>query len=230
MTTNNLPSIDPANLGSMPGTLNFVFHKLMQGQFDSMLPAKIISYDRTLNRAQVQPLITILNTNGTQTPRPQYASVPVMVFGGGGVVMSFNLPSGSLGWICANDRDISAFLNDYKQSAPNTNRMFNFSDGVFIPDVMMGYTVAEEDETNASIQTLDGTIKITIGSNGIKIAVPELSGSITLEGNVVVTGLLTANGGLAGSGGAGPNTATLTGNLRVIGDITASGDITPHVP
>ena len=74
--SNNNPSIDPANNGSLAGTIQFAFSKMMQ-QVNGMLPASVLSYDRETNRAQVQLLIDIVGTDGTQYPRPQLASVPV---------------------------------------------------------------------------------------------------------------------------------------------------------
>lgn len=204
----NLPSINPADNGSLAGTLQFAFGKLMQSGVEGMLPAKVIAYDRTTNRVQVQILIAIVGTDGTQTPRQQVASIPVLQFGGGGYLLNFPLNPGNLGWIAANDRDISLFLQSYTDTPPNSGRMFSFSDGLFIPDVMTGYTISAGDAGNAVLQNLDGTVKISLTPTG-----------------VVITGGMTIVGGMSGSGGS----LTFTGNLNVVGNITATGDITPHV-
>lgn len=212
---NNNPSIDPADNGSLSGMMQFVFKKLMQGQVSNRLPASVIAYDRATNRAQVQILIMIKTTDGSLVSRQQVASVPVLILGGGGFIISAPLVTGDLGWLCACDRDISLFLQSYLESPPNTARMFSFSDGVFVPDKMTGYTIGGEDANNLVIQNLDGTVKISLGEDSITISAPtiELDGDLTASGSI--------------SFGAG---AEITGDLAVIGNITATGDITPHVP
>ena len=88
--SNSNPSIDPANNTSLVGSITFAFKKLMQG-LNGMLPAQVINYDRSTNRVQVQLLINVVATDMTQVPRPQLASLPVFVFGGGGFRLSFPL-------------------------------------------------------------------------------------------------------------------------------------------
>lgn len=220
---------DPAYNGTLPAMMKFCLQKFMQGDVSGMLPARVLAYDRTANRVQVEILIMIVSTGGNQYPRPQLASIPVFVFGGGNLMMSFPLKTGDLGWILANDRDISLFLQTYENEPPNTARMFSFSDSVFFPDIMREYTINTEDADAAVLSTVDGTIRIAISSTGIKITSPP-EAPITLAGNVVVTGALEAQGGISGSGGAGANPFILTGNLFVVGDINASGTITPGVP
>ena len=223
---NNNPSIglDPASQGSLAGTLSFVYNKLMQ-QTDGMLPAKVIAYDRTTNRVQVQLLISILTTDGSLVSRAQIASLPVLLLGGGGFAITFPLVTGDLGWVAANDRDISLFLQGYTEAGPNTARVKNFSDAVFIPDAMHNVTISGDDTDSMTIQSLDGTVRVSLGVGTATITAP----LITLNGAVVITGALEAEGGFTGTGGAGPNPFDITGNLLVTGNIGATGSITPFV-
>lgn len=210
MTKNARPSLNPANNGSLVGAIQTAFNKFMQGVSD-MLPAKVVAFDRSSNRAQVQPLIALVTTNNEIVSRAQLASLPVMQLGGGGFVLSFNLKKNDLGWIKASDRDISTFLKYYKESSPPTARMHSFSDAIFIPDVMTGYNISGDDLENAVIQNLNGTVKISLGVEKIKISAP------TIEIDSVTS--VTINS----------QNATLVGNLNVIGNITATGSITPGV-
>ena len=178
---NNNPSIDPANNNTLAGTLQFVFGKLMQ-QTDGMLPARVISYDRTTNRVQVQLMINLITTDGSQVPRPQIASLPVLLLGGGDFFISFPIKTGNMGWVLANDRDVSLFLQSYAQSPPNTHRVKSFSDGMFIPDVMNGFTIDPTDEDNLVIQSIDGLTKITIGASGINL---ESDIAITIKSDTI---------------------------------------------
>ncbi|WP_202973956.1 Gp138 family membrane-puncturing spike protein [Fimbriiglobus ruber] len=61
-----------------------------------MLPAQVIAYDRTTNRAQVQPLIAVVTTANQVVQRAQ-SSVPVFQYGGGGFVLSFPVMTGDTG-------------------------------------------------------------------------------------------------------------------------------------
>lgn len=171
--TNANPSQNPANYGTMTGLFKEALGKMLQN-VDDMLPARVISYDRATNRAQVQPLIMIVTTDNQSVARAPVASVPVFMIGGGGHVLSFNIKAGDLGWIKANDRDISLFLQYFDQAAPNTYRKHTFQDAVFFPDVMRGITINEEDQENCVLQTLDGSVKVALGADSVKIVAPNV--------------------------------------------------------
>lgn len=192
------PSRDPANDGTLLGMARQLLDKFLQG-VDDMLPARVISYDRATNRATVLPLVKLLTTDGRQVGRAQVASVPVMQFGGGNVALSFNLVAGNLGWIKANDRDISLILQSYTENAPNTLRKHSFQDAVFIPDVMHGVTIAGEDSGNAVLQTLDGSVKVALWPDRVKIAAGALSvtvgpSNVAIVGNTTITGTFDVTG------------------------------------
>jgi len=171
MATNAPPSRDPADEDKLLGVFNIVLRKFLQG-VDDMLPARVVSFngDRDNPRVTVQPLVRVLTTAGEQIDRPMIASVPVLQAGGGGFVLSFPLQPGDLGWIKANDRDISLFLQNYQPSAPNTLRFHTFQDALFIPDVMTGFTVAGEDAAAAVLQSRDGSVKISVHSDRVVLA------------------------------------------------------------
>lgn len=163
-----VPSRDPANDDSLLGMARQILDKFLNS-VDDMLPARVVSYDRATNRATVVPMVKLLTTDNRQIARAQIASVPVMQFGGDGVALSFNLKAGDLGWIKANDRDISLITQGYRDSAPNTLRKHSFQDAVFIPDVMRGLTINAEDDANAVLQTLDGAVRVAIWPDRVKI-------------------------------------------------------------
>lgn len=175
------PSRDPANDASLIGMARQILDKFLM-DVDDMLPARIVSYDRATNRASVMPLVRMLTTDGRQVGRAQIASVPVVRMGGGGVVASFNLKPGDLGWIKANDRDISLIMQGYKEGAPNTLRKHSFQDAVFIPDVMTGAYIAAEDAENATFQTLDGSVKVSVGASSLKLAAGTVSITLSASG------------------------------------------------
>ncbi len=198
----NRPNINPVDNDSLVGTIQFSFYEYMKG-IQNMLPAKVIAFDRTTNRVQVQLMIKVLSTSGEQYPNAQIASIPVFQYGGGGYILSIPLKTGDLGWVLANDRDISLFLQNYEAAAPAVNLIKNFSQGVFFPDVMTGYSIADEDSDNAVLQNLSGSVKISIGSDEVTITAP----TVNINGNI-----------------------QSIGNMFVEGNIQATGSITPDVP
>lgn len=231
MTTEHAqPSGDPADDDSLAGTLRAAFRKFMQ-QTDDTLPARVIAFDREANRATVAPCVSLLTTDGRVVPRAQVARVPVMQFGGGGVVLNFNLKPGDLGWIKATDRDLSLFMQSYRDTQPNTLRMHTFQDAVFIPEVMRGWVIAGEDAENAVLQTLDGNARVSVGDSwvrlkfggatltldaaGILLAAGETSLAVTPAG-INIAGHVTNAGGISIDGlefGAHvhPETGSITG-------------------
>lgn len=185
---NSPPSIDLSDNDSLSGAFRFILNKRLQ-RLNNRLPAIVIEYDRTKNEAKVQPLITLVTTSGALVSRAPISTVPVKMPGGNGYCISFPLAPGNLGWLEACDRDISLFLQSYQEEKPNTNRMFDFSDAVFTPDVMHGVTIDSEDENHLVIQKLDGSVRIALWPNKVKIT------ALTLEvvGNITATGTITPN-------------------------------------
>jgi hypothetical protein len=201
------PSKDPANDGTMAGVLSSVLNKFTQNT-DDMLPAKIIAYDRKLNLATVQPLIAMLDTNSNKISRAVISRVPVLQIGGGGFMLNFNLKSGDLGWIKANDRDISLFVQSLSESRPNTLRKKSFEDAIFIPSIMRNYTIAGEDETHAVIQSLDGSVRISLWSDKVKITAPNgllVDGDIESTGEIRAAGTVSSQIDVIGGGKSGVN-------------------------
>lgn len=209
MTT---PSRDPADDGSLIGVLRQVLKKHLQST-DDMLPARVVNFDRTSNLVSVQPLISIVTTDGNLVNRPQVAAIPALQLGGGSALLSFNLVAGDLGWIKASDRDISLFLQYYREAPPNSKRMHSFSDAVFIPDVMTGFVIAGEDATNATLQSKDGTQRFSVAPTYVKMssgANSVLVNSTTVTATVGTTTLVVTASGISLT--VGGTTMTMNGS------------------
>ena len=166
----NSPSRNPANDDSLLGTIRIAIDKSKQSTHNR-LPVRVVEYDRTNNRVRVEHMIQMLTTDGSFINRTQIASVPALVLGAGDFLINFNIDTDNLGWIQACDRDISLFLQNYKKAPPNDGRLHDFSSGVFIPDVMTGYTINSEDNEAMVIQNKSGNVKLSLNSTRIKAAV-----------------------------------------------------------
>jgi len=215
MTNHAPPSGNLADSDTLQGVLKFAFTKFLQ-KTDDMLPAQVLAYDRATNRASVQPLIRFVTTKNEVVSRSQIASVPVLQLGGGGFVLSFPIKAGDLGWIKANDRDISFFKKNYTNSSPNTQRKHSFEDAMFIPDSMMKQVVIDpEDAENVVLQNLAGTVRIALWADKVKITAPEI---------VLDTPLTTITGALiSGTNPEYGQTAEFNGTISTTQDVTAKG-------
>lgn len=178
---------------------------------DGMIPAIVVAYDRKSNIATVKPAIHIVRTDGVTKARNPLTKISVLSLGGGNFMINFPVSAGDLGWIVAGDRDISLYKDALAEQPPNSSRIRNFADGLFIPDVMRKYTIAAEDAAAMVIQSLDGATKISLRDDNIKIAtkskllvdVPEsqFTGNITVDKNLTVTGKTQVNGGFTAASG-----------------------------
>lgn len=237
----NNPNINPADNDTLAGVLRFAFSQLMRS-VDGMLPARVLAYDRTANRVQVELMIAMVSTSGAQVSRAQIANIPVINFGGGGYILNFPLTVGDLGFVIANDRDISLFLQSYSESPPNTQRVKSFSDAVFIPSVLANYTTTGQDG-NAVLQSLDGTVRLSLsqdaitmsaGSNSIEVkstGVTITSPVTTVTGELVVQGLTRMQAGFSCTGIATTiYSAYFGGNIYVNGFGDALTSFNPGVP
>lgn len=208
------PSINPANNGSMEGMLRHVFKKILQ-EVDGMLPAQVTKVHEDGKFVQVQPLINVTSTEGEEIPRALISKIPVFTLGAGDWLIRFPVVIGTAGWIQANDRDISLYTQSGTATRANTPRVKSFSDAIFFPQAIRDYEVDAEDENNLTIQNKDGSIKIALSDDKIKIKAPD----IELDGDVNITGELNVEERLI-----------CQSDIASGGNITAVGDITPNTP
>lgn len=217
---------DYADMGNM---LQKVIAKALQ-QSENMLPVKVVSYDREKNTAIVLPLIKIILTAEVKS-RVQIGPIPVFAFGGGNYVINYPLREGDLGWMLANDRDISKFMESLAESEPNTYRTHSFNDAVLFPDAIRNFTTSGEDERMV-IQTLDGTVRISLGEADIRLKHPTL---VTVEtplaeftGDIHATGTITGDTDVVFAGISGKGHKHARGTY-VAGATPVSGDsAVPH--
>lgn len=204
MTVNNLasPSLNPADNDSLVGILSHTWKKLLE-KTGGMMPAEVIAYDSVSNTVQIKIAVAVLTTNGGVVDRAPIAKIPVFTFGAGNFLMRFPVKVGDLGWVIANDRDISNFLKFLKSGAPNTRRVKSFSDGVFFPHFLKSYTFDAADADNLVLQNASGSVKIALSDDKITI----LADEIRIDGKT-----------------------RINANLNVNGDIKATGSITPNTP
>lgn len=197
---------------------------------DGMIPASISSYDRKENLATVTPLIQFVAVDGSTISRQPLVEIPVLALGGGGFVLNFPISEGDLGWIFAADRDLSLFKQSLSETKPNTGRIKQFSDGLWIPDVFRKYVINAEDEGCVVLQATDGSSRISLNESRVKITsqavivdtpMATFTKDVNVKGNLVVEGKTNADGGFESKSGT---ECTLPANATVGGiNITTHG-------
>lgn len=186
MSQEGFPSKNPADSGGLSGVLSGVMSKFLQN-VDDCLPATVVDYDRDSNTATVKPMVAVLTSEGASVSRAVVASVPVFAYGGGKFVINFPLKPGDLGWIKATDRDISLFKQGMAEAKPNTLRKHSFEDALFFPDIIKNFTIDPEDkEANAVIQSVDGTVRVALWPDRVKVTAKETWFEVKDDG--IITG------------------------------------------
>lgn len=190
------PSYNPAEVQTDAGALGLIINKFLV-KLEKVAPAKVVSYDRTTNRAVVQILQYGITSDGEKIARQQINNIPVLMLSGGGFTFSFPIASGNTGWIVSADRDITTYKQNPDMFAPATYQIHKYKDGFFIPDSVNSDFTLSDDDTNAVILTsTDGATKISVKSGVVTIT----AASIVLNGNVTVSGTVTASGDVTGAG------------------------------
>lgn len=183
MTDVNSPNIDQANEGSEAGTLKAALTNWLLNEVDDMVPCRVVAYDDQRNRATLQPLVMMGSTSGAKVSRAQVPNIPVFRFGGGGFFMRFPIKAGDVGWLKANDNDISLIMQSGGgEDWPNTKRLHNFSDAMFFPDTFRNWVIDGANIDAAVWQSMDGLACIALGNQSISLSMGPVSIVISAEG------------------------------------------------
>lgn len=191
------PNSQQANEGNMGGITNDFLADWLRNEVDGMVPARVVSYDDLTNRATLHPIVMMGGTDGSKVPRGDVSNIPVFRFGGGGIFMRFPLKAGDLGWLAANDNDISLIMQGGGvEDWPNTTRQCKFSDAMFFPDTLKAWIIDGANAENAVWQTMDGQVCVSLGVAGVKIKAGASSIEVTAAGINMISppGTLKHNG------------------------------------
>lgn len=209
---------DLSNKGSLAGSLNNFIAAYFRDNIDGQLPAIVTSYDSASNRASVQPLVARTIQNNAKLSREIIPNIPVFRYGGGGFFIAMPIKAGDFGWLRASDADTSLVMQKGgKEDVANTSRQNSFSDAVFFPDMLKGWSLA--DAEGLCLQSLDGSTsivlkdgKIEMKSNESNIEIPKIkiAGMVEIEGGLSVMGEMNNNGKDIGSNHA--HSGVETGN------------------
>ena len=142
----------------------------------------------------VRPLVDIIDGNGNGIEKTTIYNIPYLWCASFGVNAIITTPAvGDIGQILYNTRDSSNARKSKQQAIPQTNRMFNASDSVYIGGIP---------ELNKSptrmIEFNEQGIKITPNTKLTIVGDVEITGNMTQTGNYILTGNATATGVITG--------------------------------
>lgn len=189
------PNSDQAGREELQGGVTEAIRRFFLNEFEGMLPARVVSYDDATNRAVIQPLVMMGTTGGGKVSRAKVPNIPVYRFGGGGFFMRFPIKPGDLGWLKANDRDISLiFQRGGLEDWPNTTRLHKFSDAMFFPDTFRDWVIDGADINAAVWQSVDGSTVISLRQGEVSIRAGGSSFVMNDAEVAIISPLLTHNG------------------------------------
>lgn len=220
MTENvSTPSYNPAEINDLGSLLNF-FEKIIFLHLEKVTPAQIISYDRTINRAIVQPLNYSITSDGAKIARKQEYDIPVTVIGAGGFCFGFPIKEGDIGFLIAADSDISVFKKVLQLFAPAVYQRHKYKNSVFLPLIINGFTISADDADAVLLSSLDGQTKISLKEGS----------TVITAGNVIINSTMaqinTQEAEINADTAVITAESTINGNLTVNGDISNTGSIT----
>ncbi len=148
----------------------------MVADLHTALPGKIVKYDESTQKADVQPLIKERYTDesGAQQSRelPVIPSVPVQFPGAGGYRITFPVAVGDTGLIMFAEASLDKWLVSGGTVDPADERRHDLTDAVFLPGLRdFGHALTSAPTDRATFGKDDGLqihvdgSKIRIGSN-----------------------------------------------------------------
>lgn len=135
------------------------------GTIHTALPAAIISYDYTVQKASVQPLLNKVWASGPPQPMPILENVPVIFPRSGGASLTFPVNAGDTVLLVFVERSIDLWLTVGGQVDPDDPRKFDLSDAVAIPG-LYPFSVNSEAVNNTDVLLTYNGSYLKIKENG----------------------------------------------------------------
>lgn len=142
---------------------NAVLYQLMNVHI--AFPAKVIKYDYTVKKAQLQPMIDKKFTDGTVQPMPILNDVPVIFPVAGGASLTFPVNEGDTCLVVCCERCIDTWVETGQQAPPPDPRKWDLSDAVAIVG-LTPFNVENPATNNTDVLLTYKGSKIIIRENG----------------------------------------------------------------
>lgn len=149
------------------------FRESMAAQIHTALPGKIVRYDSSAQKADVQPLIKDRYTDeaGALQVRtlPVIPAVPVQFPGAGGYRITFPVAEGDTGLLLFAESSLDKWLVSGGTVDPEDDRRHDLTDAVFLPGLRdFGHALASAPTDRATFGKDDG-LQIHVDGSKIRI-------------------------------------------------------------
>lgn len=239
--TSGTPFQQPTSAANDWTKLLFVFQQLLRG----VATATIVRVDACTNAGGLAPAgtvdVTVMVNQVDGAGQPQahetIYGLPYMRMQGGAKAVILDPVVGDLGIAVFGSRDLSAVVAAKGPANPGSDRVCDYSDGLYVGGLLNGVPtsyvlfgpsgITVVDPTAVTVQaptvavqatnaTVTATTKATVTAPAI-----QLTGAVNVTGSLTVSGAAALDGGLAVAGGSGTN--TVAGTLAATVDVTAGG-------
>ena len=185
-------SYNPAAGQTLNGIFDLFMRQYLGGRLGVMQPVEIVSVSGKL--ANVRPLIAHFDTSGSQIPitvADIIPNVPICQPYGANGRFQFQVVPGDQGLLIACNWDASNYKSVHTTAPVGSGRMFNWSDGFFIP-------LDFQDLPDGLL--IDNGSSIAVKPDGITANTPTftIKGNVIVEGNITCSGSATVTGEVTG--------------------------------
>ena len=165
------------------------------------LPAKIVEYDYTQQRAKVQPSLNQKYNDGEVIELPIVHNVPVMHPSSGGASITFPVNVGDNILLVFSQASLEEWLEDGKQSTPDDPRQNDLTDAIAIIGLNPFNQISPAtNNTDLLIKLNDaevifkptGNIHINGTASNITIDNINITGAVNIKGDLTVSGNITS--------------------------------------
>lgn len=129
------------------------------------LPAEIVTYDFSVQKATVQPLLRKRYRDGTVQSLPEITNVPVIFPRSSTFSMHYPLNQGDNVMLLFSERSIDQWLNQGGEITPLDTRKFDLSDAIAIPG-LFPFSSPSPAEDNTSFTIEIGSAKFKMDPSG----------------------------------------------------------------
>jgi hypothetical protein len=162
------------------------------------IPGKVIRYDASQQRADIQPLVKERYLDEKVVDYPPILDVPVIFPSAGGGIITFPVEIGDTMLVIFCERSIDKWVRSNTNNTidPKDTRKHDLSDAVAIPG-LYSFQKAKGSDTNDVVIKYSGS-SIKLKKSGDIELIPQglvkISGDLLVDGDITTTGDVTADG------------------------------------
>ena len=191
-TTNPAGMLQPSTLWGVYNNLRFIVQQML-ADVQTATIVKVIACTNDggispVGTVDVQILVNQVTGQMVATPHVTMYGLPYLRIQGGSNAVIIDPEPGDLGIAVFSSRDITNVKSTKAQANPNSFRMHDFADGMYLGGLLNGVPSAYIQFTSTGIN-ITSPIKVTIAAPTIA-----LEGAVTMSQTLTVTDDVTANG------------------------------------